>query len=110
MQDGSWYYEENAFGATAACYLENGSKQGCPCSPDFFITDMDSFLRMASATGLGWRPSDGTPMFVAGRPIAPEKAPSVESDPSTAFVDDLNLVTCGPKAKALAHEIGRAHV
>ena len=42
-------------------------------------------------------------MFVAGRPIAPEKAPSVESDPSTAFVDDLNLVTCGPKAKALAH-------
>ena len=85
--------------------LENGSKQGCPCSSEFFITGMDPLLRMASATGLGWRRPEQKSVVMPGRPTTCGNNRSAGSDPSTAFVDDLSLVTSGPRAVMHAREL-----
>ena len=99
MEDGSWYSIESPFGTSAACELNRGRKQGCPKSPPDFVTALDPLLRLVSASGQGWAPSNSTPLQIAasGRALPRGQRP-YESDPAAAFVDDLTIVTMGVNA------------
>jgi hypothetical protein len=102
MQVGSWYSVANSFGETAACALWKGMKQGCPGSPPFFLTNEDPLLRTLSATGKGWKLQRSDLRMGPGsghRPGA-SRVREGDSDPVSAIVDDLVVVTIGSSAVA----------
>ena len=101
MQAGSWYCVVNPFGMTAACELNNGTKQGCPASPAFYINMGDPLLHLASLSGLGWRPPAAQPLILQGGPREEVEAQTIESDPMTQFVDDLDAMATDRKSTRL---------
>ena len=99
MHTGSWYSVTNSFGETAACELENGMKQGDPPSPPSFISVGDPFLHMASASGMGWKPTGRVPMgVVPSRQDAAQLKERPASAPASMFVDDTGLAAKGRNA------------
>ena len=75
-------------------------KQGCPNSPNNYLICKDPLLRMLSASGRGWSPPTRGPMQGATRETGASEArtKTSESDPASAFVDDLILMILGATA------------
>ncbi len=75
-------------------------KQGCLTSPSYYLICKDPLLRMLSASGRGWSPPTRGPMQGANRETGGPgtRTKPTESDPASAFIDDLILVILGATA------------
>jgi len=103
MDNGAWYSVSNPFGESAACVLRRGRKQGCPPSPILFnASAMNTLIAYLNSSGKGWRAPQSSGWYAMGseeRSVCPP-ALAGTPDPSSAYLDDMALITVGPNTVA----------
>ena len=103
LDRGAWYAVGNTFGVSAACCLERGFMQGKPTSPILFnFAPMNTLIAYLTSTGKGWRTPQSSGWYERGseaRSIC-SPAPVGPSDPASAYLDDMAVITVGPNTVA----------